>query len=366
VEYEGAVHHVTMRVLGYRDDPSAVLFRDDRDRGRFLLRVSERCERFNVRLLAYCLMLNHCHLLVQTPDANLSRFMQSISTAYTVYFNLRHGRHGHLLQGRFGAKLVAGDSHLLTVSRYVHLNPVRTADMAHRPLAERLRHLRAFRWSSYGNYVSGGQGIGCVEEGPVLSCCGVNPQVQRREYRQFVEGALAMSKEELAADLGCSTLGFGDDEFQAWVATEYRKAAASHRERDSLGQRETEMPVPAECVLTVAARAFGVTVEDFGTRRWRSELRGAAASLLARYAGMAYRDIAMKLGVRSTSGVARQAAATARRRQANPDLDRMLRAAESELSAAGGHSDSHKVQSAGLTLAKDQGAPKAQERAQRP
>ncbi len=72
----------------------------------------------------YVLMANHFHLVLETPRGNCSPFMQSLLTSYTVYFNLRHGRHGHLFDGRYKAKLVEGDEYLLGLSRYVHLNPV--------------------------------------------------------------------------------------------------------------------------------------------------------------------------------------------------------------------------------------------------
>jgi len=85
---------------------SGRIVEDDKDRERFVARLAERVEDFDVRLYLFCLMSNHVHLVCETPEANLGRFMQSLSTAYTVYFNLRHGRHGHLVDGRYRAKLV--------------------------------------------------------------------------------------------------------------------------------------------------------------------------------------------------------------------------------------------------------------------
>ena len=109
VEYPGAIYHVTCRMVGNRKDEETFLFKDDADRERFLDRLGERVEQFHIRLYLFVLMTNHFHLVFETPEANCSKFMQSLSTAYTVYYNLRHRRHGHLLDGRFKAKLVEGD-----------------------------------------------------------------------------------------------------------------------------------------------------------------------------------------------------------------------------------------------------------------
>ncbi len=126
VEFPGAIYHVTCRRVGDAPSPfggtswvpEKCLFRDEADRERFVERLGERVEQFHIRLFAFVCMTNHFHLVFETPEANCSKFMQSLSTAYTVYYNLRHGRHGHLLDGRFKAKLVEGDSYLLALSRY--------------------------------------------------------------------------------------------------------------------------------------------------------------------------------------------------------------------------------------------------------
>ena len=153
VEFPGAIYHVNVRMLGNWKREANLLFEDDADRLRFLGRLGERVEQFEVRLYLVTLMANHFHLVVETPAGNLGRFMQSLSTAYTVYFNRRHGRHGHLLDGRYKAKLVEGDDYLLALSRYVHLNPVHTVVMRQKSWEERIQHLRQYQWSSYPGYI---------------------------------------------------------------------------------------------------------------------------------------------------------------------------------------------------------------------
>ena len=120
IEYPNAWYHVTSRGVARSE-----IFRDDKDRKRFLKILEESVDAFNVEVHCYVLMSNHFHFLLKTPEGNLSRFMQRFNTAYTTYFNLRHRRSGHLYQGRYKAILVEADEYLLELSRYIHLNPVR-------------------------------------------------------------------------------------------------------------------------------------------------------------------------------------------------------------------------------------------------
>jgi len=120
IEFAGALYHVTSR--GNAREP---IFTGDADWRSFLRIMGEAVERYRWLCHAYCLMPNHYHLLVETPEANLSRGMRQINGVYTQRFNRTHNRVGHILQGRFGAVLVERDTHLLELARYVVLNPVR-------------------------------------------------------------------------------------------------------------------------------------------------------------------------------------------------------------------------------------------------
>ena len=106
VEFAGAVYHVMARGHERRD-----IFRDDKDRGRFLETLAEVVPQFGLRLHAYCVMPNHYHLVLGTPRANLSRAMGWLQTTYTARFNARPRRSEHLFQGRFKAQLVEADEY---------------------------------------------------------------------------------------------------------------------------------------------------------------------------------------------------------------------------------------------------------------
>jgi putative transposase len=135
LEYDNAVYHVTSR-----GNAGTKIFRDDTDRIRFLEVFGGVVERFGWLCYAYCLMTNHYHLLIETPQPNLSRGMQHLNGVYTQWFNHRHSRAGHLVQGRFKSIVVEKESHLLELARYIVLNPVR---------AKLARSARDWRWSSY-------------------------------------------------------------------------------------------------------------------------------------------------------------------------------------------------------------------------
>jgi len=121
VQYPNAVYHVTCR--GNEQKP---IFRDDIDRKTLLKKLVQSMDIYTVKLYSYVLMNNHFHLLLETPLGNLGEFMRRFNISYTGYFNYRHKRSGHLFQGRYKSILVDKESYLSILSRYIHLNPVRT------------------------------------------------------------------------------------------------------------------------------------------------------------------------------------------------------------------------------------------------
>jgi putative transposase len=129
IEFAGALSHLTARGNERR---AIFLGKTEDDRQRFLGVLAETCDRFNGSCHTCCLMTNHYHLLVETPDANLSKGMRHLNGIYTQLVNRHYGRVGHLFQGRFKGILLKRDSYLLEPARYVVLNPVR-AGMVRQP-----------------------------------------------------------------------------------------------------------------------------------------------------------------------------------------------------------------------------------------
>jgi putative transposase len=135
VQVEGGIYHLCTR--GVRKSP---IFMEDHDRERFLILLELTARRHNWQLLSYCLMTNHFHLLVMTPEPNVSAGMQYLNGRYAQWFNWRHGYEGHVVERRFYSELVEADEHLAALARYIVLNPVR---------AGLCGSAGDWRWSSY-------------------------------------------------------------------------------------------------------------------------------------------------------------------------------------------------------------------------
>ena len=144
VEYPGAIYHVMNR-----GDRREEIFKDDKDRERFLETLGEVCAKTGWQVQALCLMPNHFHLMVETPQGNLVAGMKWFLGTYTARFNRRHKLFGHLFSGRYKAVVVdgSGNGYLKTVCDYVHLNPVRAK------LLKAGQPLSGYRWSSWPEYL---------------------------------------------------------------------------------------------------------------------------------------------------------------------------------------------------------------------
>ena len=177
IQYPGAIYHVT--TLG---NARQRVFLDGRDRRAFLNLLGTVVSEYNCVLYAYCLMGTHYHLLVETPDANVSGAMRQLNGLYTRRFNYRHERIGHIFQGRFESRLVEKGSYLLEASRYISLNPVR-ARMVARP--------EQYVWSSYRATAGYEAGPDWLSVGSVLDAVGGKTRQQRCfAYREFVHDGM--------------------------------------------------------------------------------------------------------------------------------------------------------------------------------
>jgi REP element-mobilizing transposase RayT len=172
IEFPGAVYHVIARGLEKRN-----IFAGDEDKAALRTLFSKLFTRYNFIFYAYCIMDNHYHLLLETPDGNLSRGMQSLNGTYAQVFNEKYERCGHLFQGRYKAYLVEKESYLLTVSRYIVLNPVR---------AMITNHPSSYAWSSYSETAGGKKPPDFLVAELILSQFSKNGVTARREYRDFI------------------------------------------------------------------------------------------------------------------------------------------------------------------------------------
>jgi len=173
IEFAGALYHVTSR-----GDRKEDIYIDDADRESFLQLLQQITKDYNWLVHAYCLMDNHYHLLIETPDGNLSRGMRQLNGVYTQITNRYHGKVGHVFQGRYKAILVQKESYLLELARYIVLNPVR---------AKLVKSVQDWPWSSY-HQTSGNTKTNehWVTTKWLLSVFSQELKTSQKQYRAFV------------------------------------------------------------------------------------------------------------------------------------------------------------------------------------
>jgi putative transposase len=179
IEVSGGIYHVTSRGDGRED-----VFLTNDDRLTWIEVFASVCARFNWRCHAYCLMTNHYHVVIETPEPNLAAGMRQLNGVYTQKFNRAHARVGHVYQGRYKAILVEKDSYLLELARYVVLNPVR---------AHMVPIVTQWPWSSY--YATAGS-LPCpawLDDDWLLSQFAGNKWQARLAYASFVDAGLGLS-----------------------------------------------------------------------------------------------------------------------------------------------------------------------------
>ncbi len=278
MHFEGAVYHVTSRGNERGD-----IVRSDQDRELFLRVLSHVVEDHHVLCHAWVLMNNHYHLLLETPEANLSKAIRHLNGVYTQKFNRTHDRVGHLFQGRFKAIHVEKGSHLLELCRYLALNPVR---------AGMVKHPREWRWSSYRATAGVSGKEPWLEVNWVLSQFGKRFKVAQASYRKFVlEG---IGKKGSPWDEMGGSIYYGGEALK-----EKLKGLLKRKDPEiPLKHHRIERPAAME-VLKQVSRAYRVDEKVITDKRHQvNEARDVGMYLLRKRSGMSLGEIASKFGVK--------------------------------------------------------------------
>jgi len=244
VEFEGALYHLTGR-----GNARQRIFADEKDCAKFVQLLVESLQRYDIMLHGYVLMGNHYHLIAETARANLGRWMHWLTTAYTVYFNRRHHRVGHLFQGRYKSIVVEAEGYLLSLSRYVHLNPVRGKVIGRGDPVHRRKRLREWRWSSYRGYGGLARAEPWVNQERILDEIGGALKERRLRYRRFVEEGLLREIENPFEAVQWQT-ALGREHFLQRLRDHVERKGQAHREMPALRQlqRRTEAQSILDCV----------------------------------------------------------------------------------------------------------------------
>jgi putative transposase len=286
IEFEGAIYHVMARGNGRQQ-----IVRDDHDRERLLEDLLRTVLRCGWDLLAFVFLGNHLHLLLKTRRPNLARGMQQFLSSYAIWHGRRRRRVGHLFQGRYRAELIEDESYYWTVSRYIHLNPVR-AGLVERP--------DAWRWSSCPGFFKASLRLPWVAHEALLSAwCGEHGGTDSaRAYRRFVEAGLKSPPPSPFREA-----------FGGWVLGSERFVA---RLRELAGPVLSDPPLPGvrqlaasdpEAIFEAVCDHLGLAREALARRGDPHIARAAAAWLCRQHCEIALHELASMLGLSRADSV---------------------------------------------------------------
>ncbi len=237
IEFEGAFYHVIVR-----GNQRQEIFKEKGDFSKYLEILTKYKERYQYFLYCYVLMSNHVHLLIETQRTPLSKILQGINQSYTMYFNRKYNTIGHLFQGRYKAILCDKDQYLLSLLKYIHLNPLR---------AKIVKGLREYRWSSHHTYVKKEDNNNLIETDQILRMFSEDKTKARRLYKTFMGDESAIKKDDIYTTVDQRILG--GEKFVEKVLDKYG-------EELSKGRRKKEYTL-AE-IARGLERIYGITIKQ--------------------------------------------------------------------------------------------------------
>ncbi len=285
IQYPGAWYHVMNR--GRRKED---VFLDAEDFQCFVDLLKESVSMWNINITAFCLMSNHYHLLIQTPEGNLARAMRHINGVYTQRFNRKHGNDGQVFRGRYKSILIDGDNYLLALSRYIHRNPIR---------AGLVQRVGDYPWSSHKGYLSGSVKWSWINKEAVFSLLSRDSATRLTEYRKFVNEE---DSEEMVSFYSQKKLpsSMGSLEFIDWVKESFSELLFK-------GEiPETKKLAPdMEKIKQIVCKAYKIDIHNLGGIRrgkW-NEPRDVAIFLARRLRRDSLREIGEAFGIPNYSSV---------------------------------------------------------------
>jgi len=303
IEYPGAFYHVIQR-----GNERKAIFISEQDRTKFYEYLAALHTRYKVNIHTYCLMNNHYHLILETKNANLAKAMHCLNTSYTVYFNVKRKRAGHLFQGRYTAILVEADEYLHQLSRYIHLNPVRIglvkdpADYPH---------------SSYKYFISNSTSPDWLNKGFILSLFDSNANKAKSLYKKFVLEGIGNETDIIRKNMSFGFL-LGSSEFVEDIKARFIE-----------GRQDEEIPVlkaaqpqlnPEDIKQTVIKKIVNTKLS-----------RTIGIYLIRKHTSLSLKEIAALFGKISDAGVSALYNRVGKKRIANKRLNGRIKEIEKML-----------------------------------
>jgi len=271
IEFEGAFYHVIAR-----GNQRQKIFKKHEDHPAYLEILTNYKQRYKFFLYSYVLMNNHVHLLVETQDIPLSKIFQGVNQSYTQYFNKKYKTVGHLFQGRYKAILCNRDEYLLSLVKYIHLNPVRAKITA---------HADGYKWSGHHSYVKN-VNDGLVDADPVLRMFSENKATARKLYGNYMNEGMSLEKKDVYSATDQRILG--DETFVERVTGKNDPGTKEEIRRRNISLNDISDKVE---------KASGITLKEMQengkTRRVSSARK--LFSVVANKLGYKYKEIAVHI-----------------------------------------------------------------------
>jgi putative transposase len=282
IQYPGAIYHLMVRGNGRRG-----IVRDDADRDRVVEYLGRAAVRCSWRVYAFVVTSNHLHVVLKTPEPNLARGMQSFLSAYANAWSRRHRFNGQVFQDRYRTELIEDESYLWTVTRYVHLNPVR---------ARIVENPATWKWSSYPGYVRDRQRLEWVAYDELLASwageLGGSSSEPATAYRRYVAAGLSLKRESPWAGAYHGWI-LGSQKFVDRI----RAMANKQPQRDRRREARRARGLTIARVREVVCGEYGIEASELSQRGSRHPARAAMAHLARRHTAATNGELTENLGV---------------------------------------------------------------------
>lgn len=311
------------------------IFGDDRDRWHFLDLLAVLPDRFRVIVHAYVCMETHYHLILQTPDANLSQAMHWFNVSYSAWFNARHNRKGHLFQGRFKSVGIENLAWAYELSVYVHLNPLRIKALglskrdragarlgqgrapSDDVLKDRLKKLRVYRWSSYRAYAGYTSIPDWLQVDAILELAGKQPARRVSAYRRYVRERLTEGADPAPLDALRDRVAIGSAAFVAGV-----KHGLAEIGRETDGKRDLRRRISFEDVAEAVEEVYGMAWQAL-LERYADPVKWLVLRIARRYTGMTLGELGKVAGGMDYAAVGMALRRLERKLPDAPELSRL-------------------------------------------
>ena len=269
-------HHIMCRSIS-----EIRLFRNDDDKIKYLQLMAQYCQKFECKVLTYCLMDTHVHIQLDPRGSDISKFMHGLNQCYAQYYNRKYHRHGHVFQNRFINKVIDVDEYNLTVSAYIHNNP--------KDLPSYHDCVDKYNFSSYGIYLNNRlDDYGMLDINFILSQFDKNPKAAQKIYAEFVTSCNSVVQKEKLFEI-----------IERFITTE----PYEYRSERYIYYRDLK----PQQVIEIAAQACDIKNPDLIKIKYKhhiTDFKAIAVFLMRNLCNYSYKEICKEIGNLTLSRVA--------------------------------------------------------------